>query len=179
MRNAQNRKQVDRLYVLGAGASLAATKVSARGMPATTYQAPLDMEFAGRIANLALERPAWVSEARDRVTRAFRPSGKFEDYGLEEAILRQLGLLELLSALHPRRSREQIEAAEWMDLLTHLICVVLRRTRHNLSGVYRRLGEASFPSGVRIDGQRNRVITFNYDTLFDSYLLENWSAAEV
>lgn len=143
------------------------------------YQAPLDLEFAARIASLDLERPNWVSGARDRVTQSFRPPGEFQGYRLEEAILRQLGLLELLAALNPRRSRDQIDQTDWLELITHLMCVVLRRTREGNARLYRQLAGTYFPAGTPIPDLNNRIITFNYDTLLDRHLLDDRLATDV
>lgn len=179
MRNRANRKQVETLFVLGAGASLAASMIKTRDGRPPTYQAPLDAEFAGRIANLALEKPAWVRASRDAVVSKFRPSGDFSDYRLEDAILRQLGLLELFKTLHPRRSRAQIDPHEWLNHLSHVMCVVLRRTRENSSALYSRLVEAYFPPSIPVSELNNRIITFNYDTLLDTHLLKTRDATDV
>ncbi|WP_396096681.1 SIR2 family protein [Cyanobium sp. Tous-M-B4] len=179
MRDSRNRKQVGKLFVLGAGASLAASQVRATPGQSPVYQTPLDLEFAARIADLDLARPNWVAEERDRVSRFFAPRGSFRDYRLEEAVLRQLGLLELLEALHPRRSRSQIEPAVWLDSVSHLICIVLRRARENRSRLYEQLASRYFPAGVAIDRLENRIITFNYDTLLDQHILRGRAVTDV
>jgi SIR2-like protein len=179
VRNHANRKTVDKLFVLGAGASLAASKVSTRDGSSSTYQAPLDAHFAARIAGLDLTRPSWVKDARHEVVSKFRPTGDFADYRLEVAILRQLSLLELLKSLHPRRSRKQVESHEWLNLVSHLICVVLRRSRENSAGLYERLASEFFPTEAKLEEIDNRIITFNYDTLLDTHLLAHRAPAEV
>jgi len=177
MRNPARRKQVEKLFVLGAGASLAATAV--KSSEGSIQQAPLDAEFAARIADLKLERPGWVADSRKKVVQSFRPNGPFRTYRLEEAILRQLGILELFRSLHARRSRNQIDPHEWLNHLTHLICVVLNRARENRQALYRRLVDLHFPPGTSVQNLNNRVITFNYDTLLDCHLLEHWKTTEV
>ena len=179
MRDPRNRKQVEKLFVLGAGASLAASQVRLTPGQMPVYQTPLDLEFAQRIADLELARPAWVAAERDRVVGGFAPRGDFRGYRLEEAVLRQLSLLEVLAALHPRRARSQVDSAEWLDSLAHLMCVVLRRTRENNSRLYERLASRYFPADMPIDQLHNRVITFNYDTLLDQHLLRSRSATDL
>lgn len=179
MRNSANRKSIEKLFVLGAGASLAASAVETRDGRAPTYQAPLDAEFASRIAGLERERPRWVSASRDTVVSKYRPRGGFATYRLEDAILQQLGLLELFQTLHPRRSRDQIHPHEWLNHLSHLICVVLRQSRENKTGLYKKLVEQYFPAATAMGDLANRIITFNYDTLLDSHLLESREITDV
>lgn len=179
MRISSNRYPVDRLFVLGAGASVAASAVSKKDGSTSVYQTPLDIEFPKRIANIALKRPSWVREAAALVASKFRPEGGFEKYPLEEGILRQLGLLQFFDAIHPKRSRDQIEPSEWLDLLSHLICVVLRRARENSYAAYSELVERRFPSTKDVGELHDRIISFNYDTLLDSVLLERREATDL
>lgn len=179
MRNSANRKDVEKVFVLGAGASLAASMIKTRDGVAPTYQAPLDSEFAHRIANLDLAKPSWVRTSRGHIVSKFRPSGEFSSYRLEDAILRQLGLLELFKSLHSRRSREQIDAHDWLNHVSHLMCIVLRRTRENSAALYSRFAQTYSPAGTPLSELNNRIITFNYDTLLDTHLLKNWSASDV
>lgn len=179
MRISSNRKTVDRLFVLGAGASVAASEVAKKDGSTSVYQTPLDKEFPKRIANLALKRPSWVRGAASQVTTKFRPEGGFEAYPLEEGILRQLGLLQFFDAIHPRRSREQVQPSEWLNVLSHLICVVLRRARENSYAAYSELVARRFPSNKNVEELQDRIISFNYDTLLDSVLLEHWEATDL
>lgn len=179
MRNKKNRADLDKLFILGAGASLAASKINHRSNKIPTYQSPLDSEFPIRISALDLQRPNWVAEAKEKVVSNFRPDGEFEDFGLEQSIIRQLGLLELFESLHPRRSRNQISPQKWLNLLSHLICTILRRARENRSKPYKTLIDKYFPSDKPIEELSNRIITFNYDTLLDDHLLEDRDITDI
>jgi len=179
MRNKDNRINIEKLFVLGAGASLAASKINTRTNKVPTYQTPLDSEFPLRISTLDLKRPNWISDAKEKVVSKFRPDGNFEDFRLEQSIIRQLGLLELFESLHPRRSRNQISAQEWLNLLSHLICIILRRARENRSKLYREIIDRYFPSDKSVDELSNRIITFNYDTLLDDHLLKSRDITDI
>lgn len=170
MKNNANLLDVNKLFILGAGASLAASEIKSKKNKIPTYQSPLDSEFAFRIANLDLQRPGWVEDAKNTVVKKFRPDGDFSEHNLEQSIIRQLNLLELFKALHPRRSRNQIDPSKWLNLLAHLICIVLRRARENRKGLYKQIVEKYFPAESEIEDIKNRIITFNYDTLLDSHL---------
>jgi len=86
--------------------------------------------------------------------------------------------MEFIEAIHPRRLRGQLTAAEWMDLVAHLICAVLSSCSQASSKLYNALAEQIFPDADASDC-RNRVITFNYDTLLDRSILEYYPAHEV
>ncbi|MCH8179434.1 MAG: SIR2 family protein [Proteobacteria bacterium] len=178
MRNKSKRKKLNRVFVLGAGASYAASQVQSKGDSLSTYEAPLDAHFCQRITSVDLERPYWVADARDKIIRAWRHDTSFVSLGLERAILLHLGNLEFIHAIHPRRLRESIPPHEWMNLISHLTCAILRRCRQNGTKLYTRFSDWAFP--VDSDHSiRSRIITFNYDTLLDNLLLKKFKQGDL
>jgi len=180
MRNNINRKKILKLFVLGAGASYAASQVKrAIAQSDPVYEAPLDAAFAHRIKSIVLQQPTWISEARDRLLATWKHEAPFESLGLERAILIQLAHLEFIHAIHPRRSRELISRHEWMNLVSHVACIILRRCRQNSARLYERFAEWCLPTPEQTNGWDNRIITFNYDTLLDSILLKRIPATDL
>jgi len=178
MRTSARRKDVGKLFVLGAGASYAASEVKgARGRNAT-YEAPLDAHFTKRVADLEFSRPGWVSGARDDALKAWRHESAFTSLGLEEAIIAQLGDLEFFRTFHPRRVRDALSAFQWMNLVSHLICAILRRCRQNRSQLYSRFERWALPVGNDA-GHENRILTFNYDTLLDNLLIKRFAVQDL
>jgi hypothetical protein len=177
VRNPANRKKLERVFVLGAGASYAASEVTSRTTSSATYQAPLDKDFCRRLAEVSLARPGWVTNARDRVVDAWKHTTPFPEFvGLERAILLQLGNREFLEAIHRRRLRGSGDLAshEWMNLVSHLICAILRRCRENGTRLYSKFVDWAFPE----ESVDSRIITFNYDLLLDKALLKKGFAPE-
>lgn len=166
MRNSANRLKVERLFVLGAGASHAASR---DGHPST--HSPLDLQFCQRITSLDYKRPKWVNAARGSLVRHWLDPKTFETCGLEQAILRQLGHTEFVEAIHRRRRRNRISGFEYVDLMAHVICFVLSKCREGPAGAYQVLANSVFPREVNSKNAVDRIITFNYDTLFDDHLL--------
>jgi hypothetical protein len=167
MRNPSNRISVRRLFLLGAGASYAASLTDQK-----TYTAPLDNNFLERILRLNPERPHWVAQARRRFESQWKDHSALAGIGLEEAVVRHLGHLEFITAVHPRRTRNAITEFEWLNLLSHLVCYALRHTRETARKVYRQFAEKVFPDGTDVDAFTDRIVTFNYDDLLDRYFIE-------
>ena len=117
MRGPKNRKKIDTLFVLGAGASYGASMAKS-----TASVAPLDKDFCSRIKKLHCARPIWVSASRDILSKQWKDFHEFEEMGLEAAILKQLGQLEFLSSIQPKRMKGTIEQAEYLNHLAHIIC---------------------------------------------------------
>ena len=177
MRQSASRFDVNRLYILGAGASHSATK-PIRAVPTKT-QAPLDREFPAVINNLNAVRPAWVNESVQRVQHLWKDERQFEEYGLEEGIIRQIGHINFLSAIHPRRRASSGDEAEYLDLLGHLIVHCLRRCKENRNTILGHFASKAFPLRVPANNQTNRVITFNYDDLLDRHLIGRFPISQI
>ncbi|HOI55195.1 MAG TPA: hypothetical protein PLP01_08100 [Phycisphaerae bacterium] len=172
MRISENRQLVEVLYILGAGASYASSLPSSGVGPFTT---PLDADFTARIGSLKVDRPEWVEATRKHCLNSWKDHRSFESSGLETAVLRQLGHLEFLRAIHPRRARENPTAGEWLLDIAHLISFVLNPCRQNTQKLFDRFADLAFPQGADYADCRNRVITFNYDSLLDDVLLKRFT----
>ena len=184
MRRPDRRLKVEKLFVLGAGASFSATKKARSlddGAPASKTQAPLDSHFCKVLKELEAERPHWVSLSRDLVKHAWSDIHPMENYGLEAAIIRQLGHMDFLDAIYSRsRALTGIRSsAEYLNHIAHLITFTLGRCREARSEPLKRLASHIFPTGVDAVDTKNRIITFNYDELIDTHLLDRFSVAEV
>lgn len=174
MRDEAQRPQIDTLFVLGAGSSYAATYAKNR----STSVAPLDKNFCERIRTLDYRRPKWVAEAVHLVRSRWKDAAPFESFGLEAAIIRQVSHLEFFDSIQPRR-RGSCTSEEYLDTLVHLICFVLHLAKEVDASPYQKLASHAYPAGRPAEGYRNRIVTFNYDTLLDRYLLDRFSIERV
>ena len=172
MRTAENRLNVRCLYVLGAGASFSASS-HARS---EARQAPLDKDFCRRILELDVQRPHWVGVARTRLLRSWKDHTPLPELGLEYAILRQLGHLDFIQAIHPARKRGTLPATDFLNDVAHLACFVLNRARESSSQPYARFVKNVFPRTMAAERLRDRIITFNYDSLLDSHIVARFGA---
>lgn len=166
MRTEAKRRKINRLYILGAGASYAITAAQS-----SNRVAPLDAQFCRRIVELQGSiRPAWVPELALRIQKDYLHHLDFESAGLEELICQQLSDYGFIDAIHPRRARGKRTKEEFLSDLVHLICHVLRSARPRDMATLEAWLEKYFRGGPN-KGVRNRIITFNYDTLVDEILL--------
>ena len=125
MRTEPNRRKINRLYILGAGASYSVTEKqnSAR-------IAPLDYQFCERIASLnSVKRPAWVSEVALRIKNEYLHHIDFHTSGLEELIRQQLSDYEFINSLHPRRAKGKRDSDKYLHDIVHLVAYVLSKAR--------------------------------------------------
>jgi len=79
---------------------------------------------------------------------------------------------DLLSALHPKRTKGKSENAKYLNHLSHLVTSYLINCKSNSSGSTRKFVNWLFPPGVEVAEYGNRVITFNYDTLLERPLID-------
>ena len=164
----EKRSNVDRLFVLGAGASYGASRTKAG---VGEYTAPLDCDFTARLSDLDYERPGWVRATLQSALQQWKDHRGFRQCGLEEAILLQLGHLDFLRAIHPKRARNDPSLGEWLSDVAHLIAFTLNRCHQNRSRLYNQLCRIVFPNDD-FEATTSRIITFNYDTLLDSVILQ-------
>jgi len=177
MRWSKNRLDVDRLFVLGAGASYAASS-GPRGEELTT--SPLDKDFVSRILDLNDVYPKWVGNAVTRWSDAWCGNGALYKHGLEEAIIDRMQSYDFIRAIHPRRRKnEHLENSEYLNLSSHLIAFLLNKSREHRTGTYRKLCSRLFPTKLAYDQIKDRVITFNYDCMLDQHLLRNRKPREI
>lgn len=170
MKKAANRFNVNRLFILGAGAS--------RRASTDAHKAPLDKEFCQEITDLHTSRPSWVSASRDIICTKWSYPTYFEQMGLEEAVLRQISHFEFLNAIHPRRRPTSINGPEYLNHIAHLIMFILCRAKENSEKLYQTFAEKVFPA-ADASSINDRIITFNYDDLLDKYLIDKYTLQEV
>lgn len=170
MKRAENRLNVDTLFVFGAGASYCASS-----MNGGERQTPLDKDFCARLEDISTQKPAWVNVSRDTLSKAWKDHLPFRDYGLEQAIIRHLGHTEFRRAIHKRKNIGVLADAEYINHVAHLVCYVLRKAREGRAAPYKALADTFFARG----DEPNRVISFNYDELLDVHLLPRLSRQQL
>lgn len=176
MKGPEKRHKVRRLFVLGAGASYSVSR-GIRSEVLTTC--PLDANFCQQIVQIQTTRPHWVANSRNKVVKAWKDYSPITTFGLEAAIQRQLGNLEFLKAIHARRSTGAVEPAVYLNHISHLIAYVLGKAKENKKEIYRQFALKVFPKSVAKDKQGDRIITFNYDTLLDQWLLRRFKSRRI
>ena len=177
MRTKQKRLSVDKLFVLGAGASFSATRPNASyasDFP-PQKQTPLDRHFTRVLSQLDSKQSAWVNESAKEIKGSWRDHIAFSGLGLEEAILTLAANMKFVSAIRPRRKRNSIEFDQFMNHLVHLMTFCLRKARQGKEGHYDRFLEIFFSENAT----NNRIITFNYDDVLDLLLLERFPLQNV
>lgn len=170
MKTSQNRYKLNRLFIIGAGASRCAST--------DAKKAPLDNEFCQEILSLATVRPSWVSESKRIVCGKWAYPTAFQDMGLEEAVLRQMSHFEFLDAIHPRRRPASISGPEYLNHVAHLITFILRKSKETSATLYSKFVNEIFRTSA-ISETNDRIITFNYDDLLDKHLITKFPLQEV
>lgn len=173
MRKEENRKKVKKLFILGAGASFSLTKQSLSNVH---KQAPLDREFCERIVKLK-GKVKWISEAQQRIKKDWKDHNSFIKLGLEEAIIKQIGHFDFLKSIHSRRSHSRTINEYFYDII-HLIVATLDKAEEKDTDIVKRFIKHIF-SGTDYTKQKNRVITFNYDTIIDKHLYNKFKLTEI
>lgn len=169
MRIEQNRKKVEKLYILGAGSSFSlSSNITGNQMGAKTT--PLDKNFLATIKGFTA-RNKWVKNSVKHLTKNWVDEKPIEDHGLEEAIIKRIGQYDFLSKLHPQKTRSKSTNAEYLNHLSHLITIILNKCRVNSRALDKKFINSAFPRSKNPLEQNNRIITLNYDTLLDSNLL--------
>jgi hypothetical protein len=171
MRVEQNRRKIDTLYILGAGASKALTDRVPRSGSYSRKTCPVDRDFISCIGSQQRTK-GWQSRTFELVKRAWLDASKFTDQGLESAILRRVGDYNLLSKIHPRRTRNQQSNENFLNNFSHLIADYLAGCHANAAKRDRAFVNKVFPAASPVSSYNNRIITFNYDLVIDRPLLE-------
>jgi hypothetical protein len=165
---------VKKLYVFGAGSSFSATRRNK-----VQKRAPLDKDFCKHIEQLKATIPTWVGCSQAYLLKEWKDHLPFKDYGLEQAIIKQIGHLDFINAIHPRRRKDDVSTFTYLNHLSHIICYLLRRAREIKYGPYETFfKKVFFPAKKALD-VKDRIITFNYDELFDKHLLKKFPVQEI
>lgn len=151
MLNEENRLDVQKLFILGAGASFDASK----GKDETVFtKAPLDKDFCSRFLDLPskYKRPKWMGSSVDFVKNKFKDFRPISEFGLEQAILRQLGHLEFINQIYKMRGRkDNFTEIEYLNHIAHLICFVFGKTKNKENSIYKVFANKVFPKELSIN----------------------------
>jgi hypothetical protein len=176
MKQKENRLKVRRLFIFGAGASYSASS-AVRG--SLERQTPLDKDFCQRISDINPLIPVWVVPSKQHILSEWKDHAPFQEFGLEQAIIRQIGHLEFIDAIHPRRRNTSVTDYDYLNHLSHLICFVLRKGKEVKNGPYKKFSEKIFPAGLEFGEIKDRVVTFNYDELLEKNLFDRFDIGQI
>jgi len=166
---------VERLFILGAGASFSATK---RPNEKSVEQAPLDKNLCQRITSLKYTNPKWVKSSVEFIVNKWIDQIDINNYGMEEAVAKQLAHVDFIKSIDTHKRQYCCEASDYSRHLTHLITFLFRRKiKENSYLIYKKFAESVFP--VNFNECMDRVITFNYDDLLDRYLISRFNIEKV
>jgi hypothetical protein len=173
MRGEKKRPEIEKLFILGAGASHGSS-----GTRADCSQTPLDANFTQVLSDLKYKIPRWVSRSQALVLRDWKDPKDFASHGLEEAISMQICHKQFLETAHSSRTRNSASSFDYLNHLSHLVCFVLSKAKPNSNNSYQRLVDKHF-NREDAHRERNRVISFNYDDLLDRILLEKYDPHQI
>ncbi|KZZ78008.1 hypothetical protein A3765_08475 [Oleiphilus sp. HI0130] len=171
MRRKVNRQDIDTLYVLGAGASYALSYVNAKNNSVSRLSTPLDINFINCLEAFK-PKNGWQKASTEKIFNNWLDRGDIRTVGLEEAIIKRVSQYEFLSKFHRTRIQGKISNSDYLNHLSHLVCAYLKKCRSNSSGNTKAFTNHIFPVGTSVENYKNRIVTFNYDTLIDRQLIE-------
>jgi|GEM_PF-1202863 len=178
MRIKGNRlKNCETLFVLGAGASYSITKSNSVGKM-DSKEAPLDRNFTARIKHPTeyKKKQLWVDAAKSEVSKDFLHHQQFSEIGLERSISLQLANLEFLDSIDRSKMRKvKLKSNEFIEKITHLMTFELDRVKIRDSKIVEKFISKYFHQ-TSVEECPNRIITFNYDTLIDKYLIDRFKS---
>ena len=166
-----NRQEVETLFVLGAGASFGLSTVKTKANQISKKVTPLDKDFL-RCLKAFQPTIGWRKTSTDTVFEDWFDRELAENYGLEEAIIKRVNQYEFLSSLHPIRTKGKCGNEDYLNHISHLITAYLNKCRSNRTGNTKKLIDHVFPAGEASSKYKNRIITFNYDTIIERPLIE-------
>lgn len=171
MKLEKHRQEVKTLYVLGAGASYALSAVAVRKNKYSPSTTPLDKDFLARLKEFRPSR-GWQNTSTQFLEDEWLDRDEFFECALEKAIIKRASQYDFLSSLHPRSTKGKASNPDYLNHLSHLIANFLKQCKSNSSGNTRKFVDAIFPKGVDSAEYKNRVVTFNYDTLIERPLID-------
>lgn len=171
MRTEPNRKKVKDLYVFGAGASHSISFGNTG-----KKVAPLDAQFCKVISEL--DSPKWIKEAARRIEADFIHHLDFSKIGLEELICQQLSDLSFIKSICPRKLRGKRSPEDFLDDLTHVIAHCLKFAKSRKPDKLEAFLDKTL-KGKNETEVKNRIITFNYDSIVDDILLKRFSPQQL
>lgn len=171
MKHNSNRKEIDTLYVLGAGASYCLSLVKSRKNKINHSITPLDKDFLKCLSEYQASS-GWKKEAFELIEKGWLDRDPICNEGIENAIIKRVSQYEFLASLHPRKTKNKCSNEDYLNNLSHLITNYLSRCKSNSSGDTKRFINHVFPIKEKPELYSNRIITFNYDTLVERPLID-------
>lgn len=171
MKLKKHRQKIEKLYILGAGASFALSEVSARKNKYSRSTTPLDKDFLARLKDFEPVR-GWQHISTEFLQSEWLDRDLFFSSPLERAIIRRVSQFDFLSSLHSRSTKNKASNQDYLNNLSHLIADFLKQCKSNVSGRTRKFVDFVFPKGIDPAEYINRIVTFNYDTLIERPLIE-------
>ena len=169
MRAKKNRAKIDTLFVFGAGVSKSLTNTKIQSDRTT----PLDSEFTTRIKEVKTSRNhKWVNEARLRILNDWKHHIEFHEFGFEKAISQQISDLDFLKAIYPKKGNLGRSEIDYLEDISHITSYILSQARLNEKKTVNKFINKFFDD--EIDDCKNRIITFNYDTLIDKFIIDKY-----
>jgi len=166
------RLDVEDLYILGAGSSYALSKVNTHKKNYHNQTSPLDRDFLNCLNLEYGSGSDWKYDSFNLLHRGWLEKSHFPSEGLESAIIKRVSQFEFLSNLNKVRTRGKCSNEDYLNHLSHLITSYLTKVKSNSSGNTKHFINNVFPIGPTTESYKNRIITFNYDTILDRVLLD-------
>jgi len=101
MKIKRSRQPVEKLFVLGAGASYALSQVKSRDTTPNRAVTPLDATFLNCL-DAAKPSNGWRRRSINLLLSDWLDSSQPLEQGLERAIIKRVSQYDLLSSLHPQ-----------------------------------------------------------------------------
>lgn len=171
MKTQGSRINIDKLYILGAGASHALSYVKSHSSKQPKSVTPLDKNFLHYL-NVHKPTTGWRRKAIEQIKEGWLDDSDLFKECLEQAIIKRVSQYDFLSNINPARTRKKCSNEDYLNYITHLITANLLKSKSNASGDTKKFINHVFPSGSTGDPYKNRIITFNYDTLIERPLIE-------
>lgn len=180
MKRKQSRQQIDTLYILGAGSSYALsyvkpTKDKSGNEKTNRNVTPLDKDFLRRLHNV-YHKSGWTSNSIMLLASNWLDDGSVFNECLETAIIKRVSQFDFLSHLNKKRTHAKISNEDYLNHIVHLISAYLLGCKSNSTGNTKTFVNHIFPPGLNAEDYKNRIITFNYDTLIERPLFERSSS---
>jgi hypothetical protein len=175
MKNKDNRKKIDTLYILGAGASYVLSYATTKNK-ISRKTTPLDSNFVEHILRYKPKK-GWEKETTDLILNNWLDEHThMTNNGLEQAIINRVSKYEFLHKYHARRVSKKISNSLYLLHLSHIICRDLKKCNPNSKDIVSKFINHVFPKNTNNDVSKykNRIITFNYDIIIDKILIDEY-----
>lgn len=170
MKRKSARLKIDKLFILGAGASHALSYIEPRKNATQKTITPLDSDFLKRLESCRTS--GWFANSIKFLKGNWLDEGEIFNEPLEQAIIKRVSQYEFLSKINPERTRIKCDNEAYLNHVTHLVAAYLLKCKTNSKNRSKKFINTIFPVGEKIEEYKNRIITFNYDTLVDTPLIE-------